>query len=57
LEAVTPSAVAGGIRPVSTSRLNLFTLSVIATHMSDEMLTKLPQLEVEAAEDGKRIIL
>jgi ribonuclease BN (tRNA processing enzyme) len=38
-------------------RLELGCRRLIATHMSDEMLTKLPQLEVEAAEDGKRIIL
>ena len=30
---------------------------LIVTHMNEEMLTQLPDLEVEAAEDGKRIIL
>jgi ribonuclease BN (tRNA processing enzyme) len=30
---------------------------VIMTHMSEEMLTKLPHLELEAAEDGQRIVL
>ena len=30
---------------------------LIVTHMSDEMLSRLPHLEVEAAEDGTRILL
>jgi ribonuclease BN (tRNA processing enzyme) len=38
-------------------RLELECRRLIATHMSDEMLTKLPQLAFEAAEDGKRIVL
>ncbi|MEW6375724.1 MAG: MBL fold metallo-hydrolase [Thermodesulfobacteriota bacterium] len=38
-------------------RLELGCRRLIVTHMSDEMLTKLQHLEVEAAEDGRCIVL
>lgn len=44
-------------RTVMDHRLQLGCRRLILTHMSDEMLQRLPLPDVDWAEDGKRIVL
>ncbi|NVM27000.1 MAG: MBL fold metallo-hydrolase, partial [Desulfobacterales bacterium] len=46
-----------GYRTLMEHREELGCGRLIVTHMSDDMLGKLQSIEVEYAEDGKRIVL